>query len=304
MKLLGAPEHRPEESNPVSQKIDVWSFGCVFSIAATWVAGGYSAVRDFTRIRKKAVDHVIAHHDDSRPSIPPGDLFHDGLCVLDDVTEWHRILRNQIRRSDPLTGPVLDLVDQSMLLQRPEDRIDCRTLCSELKKILDTCSDSLNESKISSSLRDALLEIDKEADEFPIPRESSSSTQKLKDSTGNAEYRKSRKSQILGTPLKKTAHRSEHLNSISPAPIQKPPAPKIHHRTSSARTNLLTPKTSPRSQAPHKSQNFYQVLNEIKRREDTLIGQIFRPSKTDETLAKYFKDRDIVSVQRTILACQ
>ena len=289
----------------MSQKIDVWSFGCVFSIAATWVAGGYSAVRDFIRIREKAVDHVRAHPDSSRPSIPPGDLFHDGLCVLDDVTEWHRVLRRQARRADPLTGSVLDLVDQRMLLQRPEDRIDSRTLCIELKKILNSCSDSLNESTISSSLRAALLEIDKEADEFPIPRESSSSTQKLKDSTGNAKDRKSRKSQILSTPLKKTAHRSEHLTSISPTPdLQKPSAPKTHHRASSSRTTLLTPKTSPRSEAPHKPQNFYQVLNEIKRREDTLMGLLFQPNRTDKTLAKYFKDRDIVSVRQTMLTCQ
>ena len=277
----------------MSQKIDIWSFGCVFSIAATWVAGGHSAARDFTKIRQKAVNHVIARNDSSRPGILPGDLFHDGSCVLKDVTEWHRVLRNQVRRADRLTGLVLDLVDESMLLERPEDRIDSRTLCNELKKILDTRSDSLSE-PMSSSLRDALLEIDEEASEFPAMRDSSS-TQKLTDSTGKAVYRKSRKSQILSIPLKKTAHRSEHLTSISPPlDLQKPSTPKTHHRAISART-LLTPSTSPRSHAPHKPQNFYQVLNAIKRRDDNLKDRIFRTSRIDGTLAKYFKDRDIVS---------
>src|SRR5436190_15235802 len=49
-----APE-RLDKGYPVSQRVDTWSLGCVFSLAATWVVLGYGGIHQFERLRKEAV---------------------------------------------------------------------------------------------------------------------------------------------------------------------------------------------------------------------------------------------------------
>ena len=305
---LGAPERIPGQSNPVTQKIDIWSFGCVLSIAATWVAGGYSAIRDFTRVRRKSLDSTNKH-DASPSGLPPGDLFHDGNCVLGDVTEWHKLLRGTLRRTDPITDGVLDLIDQRMLLQSPEARIDAHELCKKLGQLLESCPQE-SSSPMSSRLQSALLEIDEQADANPLIIESASSAQRLTDSSGTADNRVDRKSKILATPLKKTAHRSEYLNSVLPGsshqpahdiqhdhPAPKdPPAPPVKsHRASKSVTQRPPPLK--RSETPHTPRNFFQALNERRiESERSKFSMVKRKKKAKrDYLAKRFDNRDIVS---------
>ena len=139
----GAPECvRAEDSQTrVSRAIDIWSLGCVFSEAACWVVLGESGIQEFSSLREQATKSL------SRKQIswssadgvfipPPGRQFHDGINVLKEVRQWHDHLRNTVRRTDVITGRVLDLIDQHMLISAPEYRYTATAVCDECKNLL------------------------------------------------------------------------------------------------------------------------------------------------------------------------
>ncbi|KIW94251.1 uncharacterized protein Z519_05567 [Cladophialophora bantiana CBS 173.52] len=67
----GAPElersPKSKAPDPVSQSIDIWSFGCVFSIAATWVALGYKGILVYERLREDAIKVISSVQQAKRP---------------------------------------------------------------------------------------------------------------------------------------------------------------------------------------------------------------------------------------------
>lgn len=101
--------------------MDIWSLGCVLSAVATWIVLGSSGIAHFRRVRQAAVSLLLA--DPSNHNLCTGDYFHNGHDVLPEVTAWHDFLRYSLRRSDPLTGKILDLVDKFMLKGGAEDRL-------------------------------------------------------------------------------------------------------------------------------------------------------------------------------------
>lgn len=128
-KLLGAPECFDSDV-PVSQKIDIWSLGCVLSTAATWVVSGFSGIRNFEHRLKIAVLDTGIGND--RVML----RFHDGKNVLPEVTKWHKALRRSIRTNDHITGRVLDLIDEHLLQGDPKLRFDSKELCKYLDRLL------------------------------------------------------------------------------------------------------------------------------------------------------------------------
>lgn len=63
-ETFGAPERHAgiiKTLDPVAQTIDIWSLGCVFSIAATWVVLGYQGIRQYNWMREKAISKIIHH---------------------------------------------------------------------------------------------------------------------------------------------------------------------------------------------------------------------------------------------------
>jgi serine/threonine protein kinase len=134
LTYLGAPEcgrydvkRRPI---PVSQKIDVWSIGCVLSIAATWVLSGFSGIRKFEECLKMAVRDNSTNDHRNTPS------FHNGRNVLSDVTRWHNVMRCKIRSNDYITSGILDLIDDHLLQGDPKARFDSKELCEYLDHLL------------------------------------------------------------------------------------------------------------------------------------------------------------------------
>lgn len=136
---LGAPEtdaiRRGEALlKSVMQTIDIWSFGCVLSMAATWVVLGFQGIRDYEAVRKRATS---ALRDNSEPGPVANDAFHNGARVLPEVLTWHAYLRENMRKSDVTTERVLNLIDEHMLLEDPGKRIDSALLCSRLAEIVE-----------------------------------------------------------------------------------------------------------------------------------------------------------------------
>lgn len=194
-----------------SQTIDIWSLGCVFSIAATWIVFGYQGIKQFRTVRTKAIEQIRSKPVQqqalrSRSSLSAGDYFHDGHEVLEAVTSWHRVLRSSLRKTDSVTSDLLDLVDHKMLLGAPSERIKARDLISELTTIL-VQSERGPRVEMPGNIMETLLEADEDA-------VSSVQSSNLGQPVATGNDRKARKSRLLEQPLMKTAHRSEGLRSV------------------------------------------------------------------------------------------
>ena len=215
--MVGAPEQHPGRRgslSAVSQGIDIWSLGCVFSIAATWVVYGYQGISQFRKLRQsailKAVPDVNKRQNLRQPpsDLVAGDYFHDSREVLSCVQDWHNVLRSALRKTDSVTSQVLDLVDRKMLRGDASSRIKAKDLCEELK-LITARSQAQPRIEMPESLKAALIEMDDEAASSNPYR----SAQQLNPSMALPDDRRARKSMRLDIPLMKTAHRSEGLRS-------------------------------------------------------------------------------------------
>ncbi|KAL8922484.1 MAG: hypothetical protein Q9172_003549 [Xanthocarpia lactea] len=215
--VLGAPERHPgrrDTMSAVSRAIDIWSLACVFSIAATWVVFGYPGIQQFRKVREKAISQIVSapsqpQRSQISTSISAGDYFHNGRQVLEVVTDWHKVLRNALRKTDTVTSGLLDLVDQRMLLGIASSRIKAKDLCSELKKII-VQSKAGTRIEMPGNIMETLLEADTDAASSVLLTTAS----KPAEHQHGADNRKARKSRLLEQPLMKTAHRSEGLKSV------------------------------------------------------------------------------------------
>lgn len=134
----GGPEGIGYGQPLVSQRFDIWSLGCVFSEAATWVAFGHRGITLFQLVRKSGkLGHVThaeqsnnlesggsfgAVHDDELTRIRGKDQFHDGSKMSSAVEKWHLHVRQALRRCDLLTEKILGIVESDMLRANPNER--------------------------------------------------------------------------------------------------------------------------------------------------------------------------------------
>src|SRR6266480_2078456 len=168
---IAAPE-RLDKVRPVSQRVDTWSLGCVFSLAATWIVLGYGGIKQFESLRKDAVKAARlsaieknAKSENPLPEaqlrIPPvdDDSFHDGKEVLAEVTQWHKVLRASLRKTDAITSQVLDVVDNMMLIGKEIVRERAKNVCIALEKITKSfgCVSMPNDTK---DIQEKLVELD------------------------------------------------------------------------------------------------------------------------------------------------
>ncbi|KAI0206604.1 hypothetical protein F4808DRAFT_466627 [Astrocystis sublimbata] len=135
-KFTYSPD-RPAREPEVTQGSDIWSLGCVFSVAATYAVLGKEGVKQYRLFRENGIKSL---------GIGIGDPFHDKVRVLGAVTDWHKHLRNNLRRDDCYTAKVLDVVDKKMLITPGESRISGTDLCQELKAIDDEAIRSTDDS--------------------------------------------------------------------------------------------------------------------------------------------------------------
>ena len=247
--LAGAPERHPGRRGTMSavpQTIDIWSLGCVFSIAATWVVFGYPGLQQFRKVRENAINQIVSRafqspHPQRTTSISAGDYFHDGHQVLKAVLDWHKVLRSALRNTDTVTSRLLDLVDGKMLLGSAHMRIKARDLYSELKDII-VRSETGDRIEMPGNIMEALLQADKDA----VSSVPFGTTSKSSEVPTGLDDRKARKSRLLGKPLMKTAHRSEGLKSVL-ASNHSQPAGRNHP------TTKIAVQTGPSDQTRHGS---------------------------------------------------
>ncbi|KAK7977786.1 hypothetical protein PG988_005276 [Apiospora saccharicola] len=152
-----------------TQKIDIWSLGCVFSVAATWVVLGRQGVLVYDKLRQNAIMELRESEAHSRPTA--ADAFHDGQQVLAAVTEWHEHLRDTMRKSDTITSEILDLVDTNMLQQAPQQRLSSRALIDKLRRCVAGAKRSYADqverkelTPLSDQIKDAVGQVEAEAE--------------------------------------------------------------------------------------------------------------------------------------------
>lgn len=217
----------------------------MLSFAATWVVLGYQGILQFETLRKRAIAALRKRRSDGEQISAPtaDDAFHDGQGVLPDVFNWHNYLRRVMRKSDTISGLVLDLVDSRMLVGDPTERITSSELCRRLKKTLDLAEKDYRNSAgspeaepIAKTIFEALLDVDEKAPpnaakavqakaakgtqqeaQTPADREVETGMDILPTSPQHRGPWKSRrigKSKRLDSiPFSKTAHRTEILQS-------------------------------------------------------------------------------------------
>ena len=94
---------------PVTQKVDIWSLGCVFSETAVWLVLGAKGLKEYRRRRGMETEGI--------PNFRDGNCFHDGQVVLDSVKRIHKTLpAAEVRVGDHVTSPMLDMVTNKMLV--------------------------------------------------------------------------------------------------------------------------------------------------------------------------------------------
>lgn len=285
-------------------------------------------MRDFSRVRSKAIKRVKPTSNVLRAS-GHTDYFHDGVDILADVIEWHKILRRSARGIDRITCHILDLVDQQMLVAEPQ-RASAQQLRAELRSIMNSSRPPPSDS-ISSDIMRALHEINEEA---PSTFKKSDGWLQL-GKLEAAEDRKARKSIVMGIPMKRTAQRSEYLKSalsieiprsgaeeipkISVTPREGPPSGLFAEQTGSvvatppvstgpsarqARTRTLDSVRSIPDSAvlnpnlqregsvdrPHEPQDVFQALKTMRPQSALRLTR----KRRDVILSQYIRNRDIV----------
>ena len=199
----------------ILQTSDVWSLGCVLSVAATYVTHGVQGVRAYRKLRARQIKEL------TDCTLTAGDAFHDGTRVLPVVTEWHAFLRSIRGHSDVLTEKVLDMVDEEMLL--PEDkRSDAIRVRDRFKRIL---SEAVLPPADFCLVRRFLQDIDVEAE--VLPRRGSL----LPDRANGAVEDQPSGLDLNATKDPRVGTSEEKLHSI---PV-KPTAQRLHTRPMSAR---------------------------------------------------------------------
>jgi hypothetical protein len=282
------------------------------------------------RAFKRVIEGQLSHDLQQESTLEGGgDYFHDGKEVLTDVKSWHDVLRSALRKTDSITGQVLDLVDKHMLIGSAEDRITAKDLCTHLKQI-PTHIDAGDQDPVPESIMEALLVVDKEAPSrfldlaTPVRRRFSGLPH-----TPSSD-RRTGKSRISDIRLMKTSHRSEIFESAlgSQSTDDKPPdsffdaqnhAPVedvslassglgIFPTNAAHSAHLLNDPEAPQPHRPHKRtlsetrfQTIFQAHEELERQRWKLGRLELKGPSKDEFLARHFDKRDIVSLQESLL---
>jgi hypothetical protein len=124
--LYDLDDEMGSSSTKITQAVDIWSLGCIYSEAAMWIVDGYKGVVDYRRQRMAETDKI--------PNFKGGDCFHDGEQVLKAVLDAHKDIELRLRRSDYITKDVLDSMVEEMLWD--EDRPGAKALWRKAEVVL------------------------------------------------------------------------------------------------------------------------------------------------------------------------
>ncbi|KAL9082442.1 MAG: hypothetical protein Q9165_008894 [Trypethelium subeluteriae] len=100
-KTYGAPEcydyddYFTKTPRKISNKVDIWSVGAIFSEAIEWSVHGYNGLERYRQQRSQEHSHIHDFRDTG--------CFHDGNALLSTVGSIHEGVRYDLRLSDTIT---------------------------------------------------------------------------------------------------------------------------------------------------------------------------------------------------------
>ena len=137
-----------KDKQGIYQGYDIWSLGCVFSLVATWIVLGQRGLHEYEWIRREARRQTT---DDAGA----GDAFHDDRKPLGKVREWHKHLITTARQSDSVTPRIIKLIDDYMLVEKPEHRYTAGQILEHFSDVLKNANQSSHaEKSIMNDLKD------------------------------------------------------------------------------------------------------------------------------------------------------
>ncbi|KAN0092430.1 hypothetical protein V8E51_018277 [Hyaloscypha variabilis] len=219
----GAPEcYRPDDQSPVpqvSQSVDIWSLGCIFSEAARWIVDGPLGLLDYRQQRR---DAVSAHN------IRDDDCFHNGNDALAFIAPMHQMLARKVNKYDTVTVQVLQQLIRKMLTVNSK-RASAKEIYYHLKAILLWAEERLEDQRASGS--------------EPIPASSS-------DSTKLTSVLRSMRELLPGSAKKQLerASSSSAITALAPAPEAIPTFGSGHEKESTPKSTTGSVKSSGQSQ--------------------------------------------------------
>ncbi|OHE92465.1 protein kinase [Colletotrichum orchidophilum] len=130
-----APEHDVGAFD--GQKADIWSLGCVMSVAATWMTLGRKGVKTFSANRQTKADGRL---DNSFFEVSKDQAKGTRIKLKDAVSHWISRLRRAPTAST-FTRDLLDLIRDEMLEVDGSKRITSADVVSRLEKMYEKCAD-------------------------------------------------------------------------------------------------------------------------------------------------------------------
>lgn len=140
----------------VGEATDVWAYGAVLLVAATWLVLGQKGMLEFEMFRTLSLSKLRSVKSiDTSTRVPLADnSFHDGTKLLDGIYDWTRYLQGHMRISDHITGDVIDMILNRLLVDE-QHRISSKALQTELQCILEKAR--TGQKKPSEELRNATM---------------------------------------------------------------------------------------------------------------------------------------------------
>ncbi|KAI1123858.1 hypothetical protein F5Y10DRAFT_43490 [Nemania abortiva] len=313
-ETYGAPEffqlHRGlagGDACPVTNTIDTWSFACVMSVATTWVVLGVQGIKQFQAVREAAIKKIKLNSKTTTPHLLYDDTFHDGSAVLEDVTNWHKYLCQVMRKSDPISYRLLDLIDREVLGRDRNGRLTSAELYTRLESLLDQAKEHIQE-EIAESIVESMISFDKTApstmEEYKERKERLRESSRIQDKSKHAQKSARLKSIV---PVK-VAHRQILEATLSQSSLGNGYS---HHGGASnysssvdlAWTNstgktrelypkLLVPPKMPQATSFPDSFIYKEYLSLQSSKTRFKFSSFQRP-KEDSYLSNFIKDRDI-----------
>ncbi|KAI1169526.1 hypothetical protein F4777DRAFT_584828 [Nemania sp. FL0916] len=308
-ETYGAPEFfqmacQPSENGTVSNRLDTWSFACVISVAVTWAVLGLQGMIQYQSVRKAAVQKIKSKPRAAITHRLNDDVFHDGSAVLGDVINWHKYLRQVMRKSDPISDRLLDLIDE-VLSSDPDSRLTSAELYEKLTELLLEAKKKIYE-PVADSILESMISFDKTGPstmgEFKQQWENS-----ITRKNGNSKHPK-KSARLTNIVPAKVAHRQVLEDTLSQSSLINGYSERDHSISANsssidlARTNsviqpqahatrALTPlrTSTTRSMADVPIVQAYSSMLEGKLRR---WPSLTRPKK-DKYLSNFIKDRDI-----------
>ncbi|KAK7914325.1 hypothetical protein PG985_012028 [Apiospora marii] len=268
-------------------------FGCVFSVAATYVVLGKEGVKQYHELRRNA----------KRPfeeQYIPSDNFHDTRAVLTEVTDWHKYLRLCLRSGDPYTSRILDLVDNEMLITPGDKRINAVAVNGEILTIIADGNTTLGPTDIPNSIERFLSRLSQEhATSQEIPHAGPQS--------GRQMFEEGLLDAAWSLRFQRESQYSDFMEYDFPfATPNADPADNTHeHILQPAKFSVPEPLLYPESYyAGNDPFTIYQFEAELQKRRTELVSMSFfgrkgfslcGPKKSrEDRLRNHFTDRDII----------